>query len=145
MKLYIRCQSKFKTDVLADLEEHTLPCMEEMAKIWLFPNTEYVNHWRTEIWSHYKKVSKVKPRNKYPKAQAIFNNTWNLNGDKVRSMMKWAIAHESELTPDPDRNNDEQTLKDIMETYFALVADKLSKDGVIDPSDSYEKLEELGL
>lgn len=145
MKLYIRCQSLRKSDALAKLEEKTLPCMEALAQLWLFPNSNNKNHWKSEVWNYYPGVSRIKPRNKFPKAQDIFDNTWNLNSDKVKSIVKRAIAHEYKLTPNSERLADLDTLTSIMESYFKWISSKLSTDGIIDPDDSYYKLSELGL
>ena len=46
---------------LADwLEERTFPAMEVLAQLYLFPNTEYENHWRQELFSRFNSVKLLK-------------------------------------------------------------------------------------
>lgn len=144
MKLYIRAQARSQSDVLAKLEENTKKCMEHLAKLWIFPNSNSIKHWKHEVWSYYDGVTRVKPRNRLVSAKKILDNTWNLHSHQVKSMVERAIENESNLIPDELRLQQLDILQDKMEDYFIWIANTLSKQDDIPPSMAYDKLNELG-
>lgn len=145
VKRYVTANAKKLSDIGDDLEGETLPLLEALAQLYLFPNTEYENHWREEVWSKISEVSRTKRSHKLPKSSYILNNTWNLYKTRVRAIMNRAVAHEHKLVPNVTRRKDVDTFYGICEEYMTWLALKLSTEGVIDPEDVYNKLDELKL
>ena len=90
-------------------------------------------------------MSKTKGRNKLPSKKDILQSSWGNYKNDTSTIMQWAIAHESNLTPDSQRLEDTDTFNDIVYNYLDWLSDKLSTSHVINPTDVYDKLEELGL
>lgn len=146
MKRYIVSQAKKIIDIGSNLDNHTPPCMEALAQLYIFPQyTEYHHHWAQEVWSEFKRISKIKRKNRYPDANYIYENSWLLNDDGVEVARDAAVYHESDLTPDPDRVDNLDELFDIMESYFVFVAETLSRYGKVTMKASQDKLRELNL
>lgn len=145
MFLYVKANAKRLSDIGDDLEGVTLPLLEALAQLYLFPNSEYENHWREEVWNKLAEIPRTKKSHKLPKSSFILNNTWDLYKSRIRAIMNRAIAHEHELMPNEDRKRNTDEFYAICEEYFNWIADKLSLEGVIDPEDVYKKLDDLGL
>lgn len=145
MFLYVKANAKRLSDIGDDLEGLTLPLLEGLAQLYLFPGTEYENHWRTEVWEKLSEVPKIKRSHKLPKKDYILKNTWYEYNDKIKTIMNRAIAHEHDLDPDPARRRNVSEFYGICEDYMNWIADKLSRDGIVDPEDVYKKLDDLGL
>lgn len=142
---YVKANAKRLSDIGDHLEEVTLPLLESLAQLYLFPNTEYENHWRVEVWEKLSEVPKIKRSHKLPKKDYILKNTWYEYNDKIKTIMNRAVAHEYSLIPDPVRRKNVSEFYNICKEYMSWIADKLSKDGIVDPEDVYQKLEDLGL
>lgn len=145
MFLYVRANAKRLSDIGDELEGVTLPLLESLAQLYLFPDTEYKNHWRVEVWEKLSEIPKIKRSHKLPKKEYILKNTWHEYNDKLKTIMNRAVAHEYDLTPDLVRRRNVSKFYNICESYMNWIADKLSKDGIIDPEDVYHKLDDLGL
>lgn len=145
MKIYVRSNAKKLSDIGDYLEGVTLPLLGALAQLYLFPNTEYENHWREEVWNKLPDIPRTKGSHKLPKSSYILNNTWNLYKTGVRAIMNRAVAYEHELVPDKTRRRNVDEFYNVCNSYMEWIAAKLSSEGVIDPEDVYDKLDELGL
>lgn len=145
MFLYVKANAKRLSDIGDDLEGLTLPLLEALAQLYLFPNSEYENHWRTEVWEKLSEVPKIKRSHKLPKKDYILKNTWYEYNDKIKTIMNRAIAHEHMLIPNSDRRKNVSEFYEICEEYMHWISDRLSTYGIIDPEDVYKKLDDLGL
>lgn len=143
MKRLIYGMADSKSDIAARIESCTFPVMCAIAQLYVFPNSQYENHWRTEVWSNFHEMTLLKRKNKLPKASFIMDNSWNVNKKFVADAVKRAITKESELSPREDL--DINQLTDIMQSYFEYLATVLSKSRYISPDEVYAKLDELNL
>ena len=146
MKRLIIASAMRRADILDDLENHGRECMEALCQLYLYTDyPEYRNHWRTEVWNHYKSIHPVKKSHKYPKIQDIYKYIWDYNKKSFMWCVEATQAHEYKLVPNKSRLDNLDSLYAIMGDYFSWVSEKLSKFGEIYPSECYKKLESLGL
>lgn len=145
MKRYISCMSKTRSEVRDSLENLAVPCMTHLAKIWLFPNSEMQHHWKREVWSFYSEIDRMKPKNRIPSAQFIYDCSWGIKNHLKEKTVQRAIDLEYENTPDIDRLNDLNTLYSNMEKYFLWVSKTLHEDELINLNQVLYELEELGM
>lgn len=48
------------------------PLTDHLIKLYVFPNTDYVLHWRKEVWNFLNKVPRLKATNKFPSFEWMF-------------------------------------------------------------------------
>lgn len=144
MKRYIVCQSEKLNKVRNRLDNNAPTCITHLAKLWLFPNSSNINHWRHEVWNCYKDVPKLKRDNKPPKAQEIYKWIWLDNKDYFDSYMGLAEDEEYKLIPNSNRLEDVKRLYENMENYFVWLSEILSYNRVVRSNTVYNKLKELG-
>lgn len=145
MKRYIVANAKKIADIGDDIESVTPSLIEDLAQLYIFPNTEYTNHWRQGVWSTFSEVSRTKKSHKLPRKDFILKNGWNLYKQNVKALMNKDIIHESHLIPDKNKRNNVEEFYNIVDEYMNWIAEKLSKEGIVDSEDIYNKLEQLGL
>lgn len=145
MRIYVRGSAKRLSDIKDDIDERTPELIEALAQLYLFPNTEYVNHWRTEVWNKFPRMSRTKGRKKLPSKKDILQSSWGNYQNDTDVIMEWAIAHESQLTPDYSRLNDKKTFNRLVYEYLNWLSEKLSQRHVLSPTEVYSKLNDLGL
>lgn len=117
-----------------------LPLTEHLAKIYVFPDLEYRNHWMKEVWSFVHSVPKLKSSNKFPEASFIFEA---LSGyaDVSYNTIEVICDEYSQHTP---KRVDGDELEGMIIEYLTWLADQLSESGKVCSSDVYIKLEEIG-
>lgn len=143
MKRYIFAFASSKSKIANEIEDHTRPVANALAQLYLFPNSQYENHWRQEVYASLNEVKRFKGSKKYPNADFIYNNTWKINQEDVPVYLQWAVYHEDDLTP--IQSYSETEFNDIATEYFKWLAHVLSKNGQVLPKQVYQKLDELGL
>lgn len=145
MKRYIKSAAMKRSDIGDYLEEQTLPLIEALAQLYLFPDSECKNHWRQEVWSTLYRIKRIKGKHKRPKADFIIQNTWKEHQDNVITMLDVAVEHENQLIPDTSRLNNSHKFESIVKEYIFWLAEQLSSTDILSPKACYNKLEELGL
>ena len=71
MKRYVTAMSIPKRIIENKLEEAAAPLTDHLVKLYLFSDSEYVNHWRQEVYGFLNSVPKLKSNNKLPTFQFI--------------------------------------------------------------------------
>lgn len=134
-----------RSDIGDEIQSRTLPLLEALAQLYLFPNCEYVNHWRQEVWNKFPDIPVLKRSNRTPKVDFILSRGWDRYKSKLKAIMHRAEAHEYQLIPLTDRHDNVDEFYQIAESYMIWLAESLNRYEVIDPLDCYDKLKELGL
>ena len=132
-----------RRDVAAWIEDKTFPVLVALAQLYLFPDIQYVNHWRQEVWSNFNRVKFLMGRNKVPSKEFILKSGWEVNKKYVKRYLDYTLGKEYQL--EPIANMDSDVFYEIAESYFDWLAEKLSEESVVSPKEVYSKLEELGL
>ena len=145
MFFYVKGSAKRLSDIKDDIDEKTPELIEALAQLYIFPDTEYENHWRKEVWNKFPRMSRTKGRNKLPSKKDILESSWGNYKDDTSVIMQWAVAHEESLKPNERRLDDTETFKKLVYKYLDWLSDKLSTNHVLNPQDVYQKLKDLGL
>lgn len=143
MKRYIYAMSWNRRDLAGWIEEHRKPVAHALAQLYLFPNSQYENHWRQEVWAGFNEMKRLRQNNQLPSAKFIYDNVWETIPDGANQAIRWAIRHETRLSP--KRNYSVQEFNQIASEYFQWLASELCKNEDIFPEDTYEQLDKLNL
>lgn len=135
--------AKRKRDLSDWIEDKTLSVIDALAQLYAFPNTQYVNHWRKEVWSNFNRVKRLSGRKKIPSKKFILDSSWEINKDYTDICLDSMIQKESELTPRSEIDYSEFYEK--VESYFDWLAEILSKKMIVSPNEVYAELENLDL
>lgn len=133
-----------KSDLADILEEPTAIIIEHLIKLYLYPSSQYVSHWKQEIFNFQNKVSKLKHSKKYPSAAFIYNNTYKINSKYIEKWMENIVEDYKLENIRPDRLNSRE-VKIKIEEYYRWLAANLSASGAIYRNSCYKKLDELFL
>lgn len=71
MYIYISAMSKAQSKVYDQISAASEQIDIHIAKIMLYPDSPYVDHWMHEIWSFLPRISRLKGTNKLPKPSLI--------------------------------------------------------------------------
>lgn len=145
MKIYVKASAMKKKDLADDLQDVTIPIIQHLLKLYLFPNAEEKMHWRREVAKLLRGVPKLKAKHKRPSANFIFENTYLMFSYRIKEFVDDVIADEYTLTPDNYKFQNIDWAVNIIEEYFDWLSNQLSTYGVITLPTIYSKLEELGL
>lgn len=140
MKRYIVGMSVNKKDIQRKLFDVSLPLTEHLAKLYLFPTSDNVNHWRGEVYSFLHIVPKLRHNKKFPDARFIFNEI-SAYADTCDSMMK---AVESMESSESVVRSDSKELEEMLTKYFRWIASELSSNGAVTTYAVYSELDQLG-
>ena len=135
--------STTKSDLRCKLEETTPMLLEHLIKLYLYPNCEYVNHWKQECYNFLHNVSRLKRSNKLPSAKFILDSTININSELIPYYAKGVMKDYAQSLGKPTYDIDK--LEQKIFNYYEWLAEMLSKYGRIFRTDCYEKLDELFL
>lgn len=139
MYLYISGMSKSQARVYDSISAASEQINIHIAKIMLFPDSEYVDHWMHEIWSFLPRISRLKGTNKLPKPSMIKRALTEEN-DALNSYLLIAEDLEDELEP-CDVTLQEYT--NVVEAYQAWLCQILSTSEQVRQVDVKAKLNEL--
>lgn len=131
-----------RSDLAAWAEDRTVPVMEALAQLYLFPNTEYENHWRQELYAAWNKVKLLK-NNKLPSKEFLIKSTLDVNRRIVPRLLEYVIGKEYTLTP-RDGYTEEEYLA-LCEAYFDWLCELLSTTQLVPRPLVDKKLDEMGL
>lgn len=111
-----------------------------LAKLVLFSDSEYVPHWKKEIFAFLHRVDRLKGSKKWPKEKMIMR-ALSTHDDTAEQYMMLAMDDESELAV-----SGIITVSDIERAFFsyhAWLAKELSINGMITRSSAYEELNNI--
>lgn len=139
MYLYIRSMSEVKHEIYRKIVDQSDMIVEHLMKILLFPNSEYIHHWQSEIYSFLPRVKKLRNTKKWPSKKFILE-ALSTNNDMLDTFIWQSIEEESELTPE---YLDAEDALPYIEEYMDWLADQLSSHGGASPEGVRQKLEEI--
>ncbi len=139
MRIYIRAMSEDRRNIQSELKSHSEQLDEHIIRLMLYPNSDYVSHWKQEIWNLLHKVDKLKGKHQFPKASFIYDAI-STHNDMIKEFRELVEDIESELTP---VDVSTERIIQVLETYQRWVAEMLSVRGIVRRSEVYAKLDEL--
>lgn len=148
MKIYISAHAKQLRELEWSISEHADVIIEHILKLICMPNHNARNHWFGEIAGQLKRVKRLKSSGKYPSKDLIYEWTYTKSLDDFLDL-SWikqeckvlSSDYNIEITGNPKQISDK--LDYVCKSYFAWLADVLSKNGVVSNAEIYSKLEEL--
>lgn len=145
MKRYLRtinASAMKQGDLAMWVEEKATPVMEVLAQLYLFPDTEYENHWRGELYARWNQVKLLK-NNKLPSSEFLYANTLEPNKQFASGVLQHMIDKEYTLVPREGYTVDAYLV--ICDIYFRWICDCFSRYRYISKEEIYQKLDEMGL
>ena len=139
---YIYGSAMRRRDLADWVEDRTFPVMDVLAQLYLFPNTEYENHWRGELYAAWNRVKLLKG-SKLPSKEFLIQSTFGVNKHSASRILQSMVDKEYELKPRVGYNV--ETYLELCEDYFEWLCDILSKHQIVVRSEVYSKLDEMGL
>lgn len=137
MKLYIRAFADSQAEIYRDIKSKSSVVIEHLIKLFLYPNSNNLNHWKTEIFAAMSRVPKLKRTKKYTESKNILKYSWNIWNDSIADMID-VIQNDyglSNTPPDIIYNN--------VHIYLAWISDKLSRFGYVTSNQIYSKIDDL--
>lgn len=140
MKRYIYAMSTTKRELTHQLVSASLPLTEHLVKLYMFPNSINVDHWKHEVWNFVHQVPRLKGSNKYPSSKLIFSclSTYLDELDNTADLMQ------SEYSLLIAARSDYSCAEEMITKYIKSVSDILAKQGRINSSEVYILLDEIG-
>lgn len=139
MKIYIRAMSEEQKEIKRDLSAKAKPLLRYLIKVILYPDSVEYEHWKAEITEFINDVDKVKGRNRWPKASFI-KDAISIQNDMIDAVIKQVKLSERDLRPVPMT---EQEILDGVEIYQNWLASTLSAEGIIDPYEAKDLIDDI--
>lgn len=139
MYRYISAMSKPKSRMHDSIANASEQINLHIAKLMLFPNSPYTDHWMHETWAFLSKVGTLKNTGKFPKS-AFIKKALSEDNDILNAYLVNAEDDEPELIP-VDVTLDEY--RKVVTQYQDWISEVLSKTGLVRQVDAKAKLKEL--
>lgn len=128
-KMYILAMSKPKQAIEYQLYNIADPLIEHLTKIALYPDSDYKNHWVSEVYAFLHIVPLMKGNNKRPKASIILECTWGVWKDSYDTVYSLVISeYENSLG---ETNISQNNAYKFCEEYIEDLAIELSNNGKV--------------
>lgn len=136
MKIYIRAMSEYDRDIRRQLVDNSKQVYQHLIKIILYPDSEYVNGWKQEIWSFIHDVDRTKRNKKFPSYKFILN-ALSTNLDILDNYKKIVLMKmkNSDIVP---KNVPDSEISSIITKYAEWLASNLSQSGLVLDDDVYD-------
>lgn len=132
-----------RSKIAEELEDNVQPIISHLIKLWRYPDAAEVNHWRQEVYNFLNRTRRLKGLNKYPSAEFIMKNTYDVNKSDIS---KWVNGISKAYDEDFDSTSiriDVELMNERIKEYFEWLAAELSIDGYVISRNVYSKLKEL--
>lgn len=132
-----------KDNIKNKLKDKSDELVYHLVKIFIFHNCGITSHWCQEVYGFIHSVPKMKNKNKFPKKEFIFDNTFGVWGDTVGSCIIIAIKDYPDLFPLFNQENGLSICENAVRKYFEWLSEELSNIGRVASSDVYKKIDAL--
>lgn len=137
MKIYIRAMSDKKEVIYRRISDPSDKIIEHIVKLLLYPDSQYCNHWKQEIYSFLNRIPTLKNNGKYPKADWIYRalTIYNDQIDVIVSDVKeeYSSLHAKDISI--------QEITYSIEEYQKWLANELSSKGRVKSQEVYQALD----
>lgn len=132
-----------KDSIKNKLKDKSDEAVYHLVKIFIFPNCGITSHWCQEVYGFIHSLPKMKNKNKFPKKEFIFDNTFGVWGDTIESCIITAIKDYPNIVPLFTKESGSYVCEAAVRKYFDWLSEELSKIGRVASSDVYKKIDEL--
>ena len=139
MYIYIRAMSEPQAEAYRRISDQAAKILEHIIKLVEYPEAQETNHWKQEIFGFLNEVRKLRGSNKFPKSKLIYK-ALTVSNDMIDKFIGRVHRTYKDMIP---RNLPEDIILSAVEDYQKWLAEQLSKEGILDPDDIYNKLDEV--
>ena len=138
-------QAAPKKKILDELYASNRYIITHLLCIYLWYDTEYVTHWKKEVYTAMSDIPKMKHNNKFPNKEVIYNNTFGVIEDvfldRFDHYIELVSLKEDKL--ELPHNLNPRKVKNYLEDYFIWLSDKLSTKGYVSLSEVNNEIDNL--
>ena len=141
MKRYISAMSFDRQTLMNKLYDVSNNITHHLIKLYMFPSSQDVNHWRQEIWSSLSKMGKLSSTKKLPDKKLIYSCISGFM-DEIPELVEYV------KTEYPDAKVERSDIKELnnkVDSYLTWISNELSIHVAVLPDKVYDKLKEVGL
>lgn len=136
----IYAMSRRLRDIGADLDNRGRSLIDHLVKLFLFPTSKDVNHWKQEIYNLIHSISSIKGNHKIPSANFIFDNIYGkYNINYTNNSINAILDDYGE--PEFDFSYDE--IHDFISDYVRWLSIELNQREVVSRKLVYAKLDSM--
>ena len=137
MKLYIRAFADSQAEIYRDIRSKSSIVIEHLIKVFMYPDSDDLNHWKQEIYAAMSRVPKLKRTKKYPESKNILKYSWNIWKDSIDDMIQ-VIENDYGSS-----NIDSNTIYNKIYKYLNWLADELTNFGYVTSKQIYVEIDSL--
>lgn len=135
MKMYIRVMSSYDKDIRRKIIDSSDKVIEHLVKLILYPDTEYVNGWKQEVYSFLHRIDKTKRNKRYPSykfiLEALSTHLDTIHGYKMCVVDE---MQECKVNPLPFSDYD---VTNMCKKYMDWLSHQLSDNGYVTQKEVY--------
>lgn len=140
-RLYIFGMSKNLKSIRNQLTGQSGGIVTHLMKLYKYPDSSAVNHWRGEIFGFIHSISTVKGKNSYPSSDWLFNTIWdNIDYNDIGC---WEVGMNKQYGLGIAIKS--VIFYELCQNYIRWLSNMLSEYGQVSRQQVYDKLKELGL
>lgn len=139
MKIQVTAMSKSQSRMHDSIANASEQINLHIAKLMLFPESPYVDHWMHEIWSFMPRIGTLKSTGKLPKSEFI-KKVMSEDNDILSAYLVNAADDEDQLDP---VNVSVTAYTAVLTAYQDWLSKELSANGLVRQQDVKDKLAEL--
>lgn len=148
MKLRILEFAQDRKQIQNRLYERTPKIVEHLLCLVLDPDSLCRDHWKKEIYSFLNDIDLLKGTNKVPKASFIYDATYGVKQDRVRSekyMKKFVldVCTKENIKTNKQLNQIMTELDNVCASYFTWLSKMLNENEYVTLEEVSNKIDEL--
>ena len=140
MKRYVYAMAITKKAAISNIQSISLPLIEHLLKIYMFPNSDYRVHWSKEVTAFLNRVPRLKSNNKLI-GYKVVREAVSVYEDQIDSIIKTLLKEYRDL--DSERSNPIEAQQYVSE-YLDWICTQVCEGESISSYDVMDKLEEIG-
>ena len=139
MKLYMYAMSETLSEIRRNLSAVSKPLDQHIIRLLLYPESEYVVHWKKEIANMLYDVDRRKGSNKWPK-QSFIIDALAVHNDILENYKRYVVEVESELVP---KDVPLRSIEQCISEYQQWISTKLAESGYVSRAEIFDELDSL--
>lgn len=137
-RMIIYAMSRRLRDIGADLDSKGQKLIDHLIKLYLYPNSKDVNHWKQEVYNFIHCVDSIKGKHKTPSASFIYDNIY---GKYNINYTNNSINATLDDYGDPEFDFDYNDIHQFISEYVEWLSVELNQKEVLSRKSIYTKLD----
>lgn len=139
-RMIIYAMSRRLRNIGADLDSKGQRVIDHLIKLYLYPDSKYVNHWKQEVYNFIHSVDSIKGKHKTPSDTFIYDNIYGKYNINYTNNSINAILDDY---GDPDFDFDFDDIHQFISNYVKWLSVELNQKEVISRKSIYSELDSL--